>query len=358
MDKEFTKEHSAAVKGFAVLLLLFYHLFHEEETVLSLGVDYAPLSLNTLLTASGFGNICVAVFVFLSGYGIAKGILKQEHTDARMVYRQAASRFLKLMLNFLALYLSVSMFWWSCFDYASLYGEGKQGILCMLTDALGLNDFFGTPTLNITWWYMSLAYMLIFIIPLLTWLVGKIGYPMLILIFMLPVAVPMEEGLTGYLFTAALGVCAAYGRWPGKLMRMKLHPALQWAVGLVSLVLCVLIRSNYIVSEYYLQIVDALIALFLVWFAGVLLYSVPVLGKVLRVIGKYSMNIYLVHTFFYLILWQGFIYRFRYMALILLALLLASLAYSVVLECLKKALGFYRLVDKVQARLCRVEEVD
>ncbi|MCD7751855.1 MAG: acyltransferase [Lachnospiraceae bacterium] len=351
MDREFTKEHSAAVRGVAILLLLFYHLFHEEQTVLSMGVDYSPLSMSTLLTVSGFGNVCVAVFVFLSGYGIAKGILKQEHPDARMVYGQATARFFKLMLNFLTMYLSVNLIWWSCFDYASLYGEGKQGALCMLTDALGLSDFFGTPTLNITWWYMSLAYMLIFLIPVLTWLVKKIGYPVLILVIMLPVAVQMEEGISRYLFTAALGVCAAYGGWLEKLMRLNMHLTLQWAAGIVGFFFCILLRSNYVVSEYYLQIVDAFIALFIIWFAGVLLCMVPVLGSVLRFIGKYSMNIYLVHTFFYLILWQRYIYQFRYMGLILLALLIASLAYSVVLECLKKALGFYRLTGRIQERL-------
>ncbi len=262
MDKEFTKERTAAVKGFAILLLLFYHLFHEEETLLSMGVEYAPLSMDALLTISDFGNICVAVFVFLSGYGIAKGIWKQGNPDARAVYGQATARFFKLMLNFLPLYLSVNIFWWSCFDYASLYGEGKQGILCMLTDALGLNEFFGTPTLNMTWWYMELAYILIFIIPLLTWLVQKISYPALILALMLPAAVQLDEGAAKYLFTATLGVCAAYGRWPERLMKLKTHWLLQWAAGLVGFILCVLIRSNYVVSEYYQSIADALIAFF------------------------------------------------------------------------------------------------
>ncbi|MCD8067433.1 MAG: hypothetical protein LUE87_00795, partial [Lachnospiraceae bacterium] len=78
-----------------------------------------------------------------------------------------------------------------------------------------------------------------------------------------------------------------------------------------------------------------------------LLYSVPVLGRVLGVIGRYSMNIYMVHTFFYMILWQKYIYQFRYAALIVLALLMVSFVYSVVLECLKKALGFYGLLEKL-----------
>ncbi|MCD8131786.1 MAG: acyltransferase [Lachnospiraceae bacterium] len=347
MEKEFTKEHSGAVKGFAIILLLIYHLFEEKETVISMGVDYRPLSMDTLLMLSDFGNICVAVFVFLSAYGIVKGLSAQQDVDMREAYRQATARFFRLMANFAALYVSVNLMWWSRFDYASLYGAGKQGILCMLTDALALSDFFGTPTLNMTWWYMKLAYLLIFLAPLLFLTVKKIGYPALLLAFFVPVAVPMEEGLTRYLFTAMLGVCAAYGGWMERLMNLKLPMALQWIIGLAGLAISVIVRYNFMVAEYYIQIADGLIAVFLVYFAGVLLYSVPVLGRVLGVIGRYSMNIYMVHTFFYMILWQKYIYQFRYAVLIVLALLMVSFVYSVVLECLKKALGFYGLLGKL-----------
>ena len=52
-------------------------------------------------------------------------------------------------------------------------------------------------------------------------------------------------------------------------------------------------------------------------------------------VNMYSMNIYLVHTFFYMSLWRDFIYRFKYAGLIFLALLATTLLYSVVLEFLK-----------------------
>ena len=71
MQKQFTKEHSFVVKGVAILLLLMYHLFEHEQQVTGLEVNYSPFPLSGFLLVTGFGNICVAVFVFLTAFGIA-----------------------------------------------------------------------------------------------------------------------------------------------------------------------------------------------------------------------------------------------------------------------------------------------
>ena len=349
MQKDFTKAHSNMAKGLAILLLLAYHLFGEEETLVSMGVNHAPFSQEGFLRFSGFGNVCVSVFVFLTAFGIATGLLAQKGALSgpafwEKAYRQAAKRFLRLMLNFAILYASVNLLWWHKFDYASLYGAGEQGALLMLTDALGLSMFFGTPTLNATWWYMEIAYILIFLIPFLTWLTEKIGYPILLLAFFLPSAVAVQPDLRRYLFVAAFGVCAAYGKWPDRLLNLKLHPAAQWAAGTIGFFLCVLIRQNYVVHEYYIHLADAPLSLFLIFLAAALIGSLPVPGKALAFIGKHSMNIYLVHTFFYLILWRQYIYRFRYAGITFLLLLAVCLLYSVALETIKRIAG--RVISK------------
>ena len=347
MQKQFTKNHSNMAKGLAILLLLAYHLFESEELIVSLEVNHAPFSRESFLLFSGFGNICVSVFVFLTAFGIATGLLSQKETPDlfwKTAYSQAAKRFFRLMLNFAILYGSVNLLWWYKFDYQSLYGADKQGALLLLTDGLGLSMFFGTPTLNNTWWYMEIAYILIFLVPFLTWLTEKIGYPVLLIAFFLPHAVTVEPDLRRYLFVAVFGVCAAYGKWPERLLNLKFHPAFQWLTGIVGFVLCVLIRQNFAVHEYYLHLVDAPIALFLVYVATALLGSLPVLKKALAFLGKYSMNIYLVHTFFYQILWQQYIYHFRYAGITFLLLLSACLFYSAILETVKKA-----------ARLCMLK---
>lgn len=336
MKKQFTKERTNVVKGLAIILLLMYHLFENENLVTSLGVKYAPFALEDFLTFTGFGNICVAVFVFLTGYGISKGLYTQESITAKAAYGQATKRFLKLMGNFTALFVSVNVLWFKYFDYTSLYGQGKQGILHALTDATGFSVVLGTPTLTLTWWYMELAYILIFLVPVLAFLTKKIGYPVILLAILAPNVLQMGDDMNRYLFTAVLGVAAAYGNWPDKLLNLKFNKVLCWISGIAAFVLCVLVRQNAAVKASYLYLVDAPVALVLVYVGGVLLASIPVLNKVLEFIGKHSMNIYLVHTFFYMMLWQKFIYSFTYAPVIVLVLLVVCLLYSVVLEIVKK----------------------
>lgn len=336
MEREFSRKASNIVKGMAILFLLNYHLFSEAAAVAELGVDYRPFPQEVFLAFSRFGNISVAVFVFLTAFGITKGLLGQEGIEPRDMYRQAVRRMLKLMVNFFALFASVTLLWWHWFDYASLYGEGKQGFLYMLADAAGLAQILDTPTLNMTWWYMEIAYVLIFLVPALCILVRKVGYSLLPLVFFLPVVLSFNPDISRYLFTAAVGVCAAYGSWMDKLLNVKAHPVLRWAAGGAGLVLCVMIRQNYFVQERFLHLADAGIAVFFAWFSLALFGSVPVIKRILEFIGKHSMNIYMVHTFFYLILWRSYIYAFRYAGAILVALLLASLLWSVALEWVKK----------------------
>ena len=78
MQQIFDKEKSKEVKGLAILFLLAYHLFESADLVNSMGVNYAPFSLENFLLVTGFGNVCVSVFVFLTAYGISVGIWKQE----------------------------------------------------------------------------------------------------------------------------------------------------------------------------------------------------------------------------------------------------------------------------------------
>lgn len=336
MTRQFKKENSLVVKGFAILLLLTYHLFESEQLVTSMGVDYSPFSLSTFLTFTGFGNICVAVFVFLTCFGIAAGLLAQPALTVQEMYAQAVKRFFRLMKNFAVLYVSVNLLWWYKFDYKSLYGLGKQGVLHLVTDALGLSMFFDTPTLNMTWWYMELAYIWIFLVPILVYAVQKTGYAALIMAVFAPSVLSFSPDMKRYLFTAVVGVCAAYGGWPDKLMNLKLPKVLQWAAGIAGFIICVLVRQNFAVQEHYVHIADGMVAVFLVYVAGVLLADIPVVHKLLAWIGKHSMNIYLVHTFFYMSLWQKFIYRFHAAWATLLLLLVVTLGYSVCLETAKR----------------------
>lgn len=348
MKREFTKEDTLAVKGMAILALLFYHLFEHYERVTTLGVDYRPLSLDHFLLLSGFGNICVAVFAFLSAYGIVKGIRAGEKKDGEpgipVMYRQALKRYLKLTANFLAMFAGVNLLWFSKFHYGELYGTGWQGMLYALLDAFGLAGTYKTPTINETWWYMELAILIIFLVPLIYLVAKKMGNYTILLGILLPIVVDLNPDVKRYYFVVLLGVMAAYGDWFERLFSLKAPLTVQAAAGVVLMAGCILVRQNYVVYHEFGYLVDAPIALFFAWFGGRLLSGLRGVGSVLKFLGRHSMNLYFVHTFFYMAIYQEFIYSFRYAGLIFLMLLICSLGFSLILEALKKLLGYEKLL--------------
>ena len=323
-------------KGMAILLLLFYHLFYEEHVITELQVNYAPISRDIFLMGAGFGNICVAIFVMITAYGITKSILCVPEMNLSTAYEQAYGRFLRLMGGFVWLYISAVVIWFGKFDLQSLYGKGKQGVILLLCDGMGIAQVIGSPTLNETWWYMALAYAFIFLIPVLAFCVKKTGIVLLPAVFFLPMMITLNSDMGRYLFVAVFGVCAAYGNWFEKVLNLRLHAVWKWGIGLMGFVLCVLIRQNAVVKDYLADYVDAPIAFFLICFAVMLPGSIPGVRQCLSFIGKHSMNIYLVHTFFYLILYRNFVYGFGHAGIIFVILLLVSLAYSVGLEMVKE----------------------
>ena len=62
-----TREESQEIKGIAILLMLFHHLFAFSDRIPN-GLHYS----NFTVTLAKFGNVCVPIFLFISGYGLAK----------------------------------------------------------------------------------------------------------------------------------------------------------------------------------------------------------------------------------------------------------------------------------------------
>ncbi|MBQ1488740.1 MAG: acyltransferase family protein, partial [Lachnospiraceae bacterium] len=178
-NRTFPKQSSDMAKGIAILFMLFYHLFSVPTDNAIMQVNYSPLSEDVFLTIAKFGNICVPVFIFLTSYGISRKIFAKDDMTLKEAYNGTWKRAGMLLLRFLFMFAFVNLIWFRCFNYALCYGEGKQGVLAFITDALGLSHFFGTPSLNMTWWYMSVAYTLVFIVPVLAYLCKKTGSPFL-----------------------------------------------------------------------------------------------------------------------------------------------------------------------------------
>lgn len=70
--KLFRREDTKLVKGFAILLMLYHHLFafpnriQDGSSYISL---FSVLGIDSAELLGLFGKMCVALFLFLGGYG-------------------------------------------------------------------------------------------------------------------------------------------------------------------------------------------------------------------------------------------------------------------------------------------------
>lgn len=335
-QKIFTKEYTNIVKGFAIIMLLLYHLFGNVYELGAMGVICEPLSYEVFSVICGFGNICVSIFVFLTAYGISKSIDIRSDIDGKLLCGQAFKRAGRLMVQFFLLYLSVVLVMHPHLNFKAYYGEGGGGFVQMLVDSLGLSHFFSTKMMNITWWYMEIAYLLIFLVPFLCVLYKKTGIYLILVMYVFPFLIPINGDVLRYLLVAVAGVCAAYGGWIEKAMNGKLPLVLKWLIGILGLALCVYVREKRIIQDGFLNLADPVIVVFITCTISVTIGSVPVVRTIFAFLGRHSMNIFLVHTFFYLLIWRAEIYQFKYAIVTFLLLLSVSLLYSVCLEAVKK----------------------
>ena len=74
------KRESTIAKGLAVAMMLFHHLFLNEQEIISHGGNLTLLFLNQdqLITIAQSFKVCVSVFVLISGYGMC---LKLRHIN-------------------------------------------------------------------------------------------------------------------------------------------------------------------------------------------------------------------------------------------------------------------------------------
>ena len=92
---ELSLKDTNILKGIALLLLLLHHLFFIQNGLYD---DIHLYENHFLVNELGkFGKLCVAIFVFLSGYGLTIQTNKNHEFELREFYKR---RFTKLYLNY------------------------------------------------------------------------------------------------------------------------------------------------------------------------------------------------------------------------------------------------------------------
>lgn len=356
---KFSKEHSLIVKGVLIIFMLTHHLFLNTAVYESKQLITLIHNLDNWENYVIFFKICVSGFVFISAYGIAEQISglysRDVETSSKKMLGYAIGRWQHLWFSFVFIYILAILYtrFFTSSSITRLYSnEDGFSLGYILIDMLGLADWFSTPTLNVTWWYMPLAIFLIFLVPIFYIIYKKAGF------LAIPFLLLLVGGMYGgnYLRVALWGIIcqnekiferlhAAGGTKPKTLV-------IKFCICILAIVL---LGSTTIHTGLWIRI-SGIWTFLIVYFCYEFITRIFLLREILKFFGKHSMNIFLIHTFIYYYWYQDFIYAFKWDVLIVVMLLFISLISSVAIEKVKEILKYPECVKSMITGCAKILE--
>lgn len=361
VSSAFTKQDTLKLKGLAIILLVIHHCFLAPDRYEGQEVIFFPFSERKFNFIALSFKICVALFLFISAYGITisyKRKFSDYNFSAKESEKAILRRLIKMLSGFLFIFILAQIYSVLIIRggrYSFVYGSGLVGALYCLIDALGLAELFCTPTFLATFWYMSLATIAVILIPIMIKVYRRFG---ILSVLMVSVLIrmffkPMPEAhycyLPDYLFCVGTGIWSADIDVIGQIDRKRLfgnsvsNRIAKLLIILVIGAVVMYLRQKTIYST--LQAVwDGIIPILTCYLIHAYLGRIPAINNLLSFIGKHSMNIFLIHNFIRILWYYDFTYSFRYWWLITIVLLTISIILSILVEQLKKFIKYNEAV--------------
>lgn len=364
---KFTKEHTMQMKGIAIIILLFHHCFLNaqrwatvpyEKLATTKGwgyypISFAPFSSHTIQYLASFSKICVAMFVFMTGYGMWVSYESQKKKTTMSNYIK--KRMVTLMTGFLIIFAVTEILAIPTGRFIEVYGHDFRSVVYMIIDALGLAKLLGTPLFCLTWWYMSLAIVLIMIFPFVHSMMEKYQWIVVVASIIVPRACGFGQStdLFRYLLAYTLGMYFAQhdllARIKEKFMEQNVAgKLLSLIVSLIGLAVIIKCRQNAWIGWKYLDFWDGFAAMYVIVISYIYILNGKWIVKGLGFLGKHSMNIFLIHSFYRDVFFHKFTYSFYYAWLDYIVLMAISLVTSIVLEWFKKLIRYEKFIDWVK----------
>ena len=364
---KFTKEHTMQMKGIAIIILLFHHCFLNaqrwatvpyEKLATTKGwgyypISFAPFSSHTIQYLASFSKICVAMFVFMTGYGMWVSYESQKKKTTMSNYIK--KRMVTLMTGFLIIFAVTEILAIPTGRFIEVYGHDFRSVVYMIIDALGLAKLLGTPLFCLTWWYMSLAIVLIMIFPFVHSMMEKYQWVVVVASIIVPRACGFGQStdLFRYLLAYTLGMYFAQhdllARIKERFMEQNMAgKLLSLIVSLIGLAVIIKCRQNAWIGWKYLDFWDGFAAMYVIVISYIYILNGKWIVKGLGFLGKHSMNIFLIHSFYRDVFFHKFTYSFYYAWLDYIVLMAISLVTSMVLEWFKKLIRYEKFIDWVK----------
>ena len=327
----FTKEHTKIAKGVAILLMLTHHLFAFPDRI---HLDQGYISLfsiggnNIEFIMGVFGNICVSMYIFLSGYGIYMSSLK----NGKITLKDSFKRLKKLYINYWIVFIIFV-------PIGFIFFNKELNIREFILNFVGWSSSY-----NGEWWFFKLYVELILLVPILKHLVNDSLFKSIVnitvvLLFSKVIEYGINMGIDKFIPSLILYevhdilfwqacffigyICAKFDIYSKVLnLFIKIRIDNKTIYALLPIVLIFIrIKSG---GRLY---IDFILTPILIFCTVNLLYD-SVLHKLFILLGEHSTNMWLTHSFFCYTYFQWLVFKPRISVIILVWLVILSLGSS------------------------------
>ncbi len=335
-----TKEDTLHFKGVAILGMVLLHLFCRLGNL-----PYTPLiwieDVPLIYYVGLFGDMCVPIYCFCSGY--AHYLLKRK--QPQQYFHRIPGKIFRFLVNYWIVVILFSVLGLIFDESGSIPGSLGTFVGNMLVVGMSYNG---------AWWFVTTYLFLLILSPLSFRITEKVPGAILALIsgvvygvaylFRFNFQITLGNTVLNWLwnqlvllgtsqFPYFLGMLAFKYRIPEKLrgyFNGRKHGFLKLAV-MIGLPLAAFIGHS-IVQSMIVAPITAMIVLMSLTLADLPKW----LSSGLAFLGRHSTNIWFVHMFFYLTLFEGLVFYAKYPLLIALFMFAICIGVSYIIELIYK----------------------
>ncbi|MGX3021940.1 acyltransferase family protein [Ursidibacter sp. B-7004-1] len=321
-----TKEQSNFIKGIAICLMLFHHLFtYSERFPSQVEIIWLSNSFHYERYLGEVGKYCIPLFLFISGYGFANN--KKERANQKYYLNKIYLFFIAYWLVF-SIFIPLSYFFSS---HAFVTLNAKEFML----NFLGVSDSF-----NREWWFVSLYLVMLSITPLLFIMRNQLLPVFAIsgLLYGLSFDNPKMYNILFWQPAYVLGFYVGINREYMLKIYNNTHYRFWLSISSAAFLILGLLWRDWDCMPFF-------VIFFVLWIRIIFGFSPPILRRLIEHIGCNSLFIWLTHSFYCYHFAKEFIYSPRYTMLIFINLLVVSYLSALILNYI-----YVNIICKLKAK--------
>lgn len=356
-EYHFTKSHTQLAKGIAIILMVIHHLFRFPDRLHNVSyISIIPFfhinNINIEFILGEFGKICVAMYLFLSGYGLYISYLNKKSFS----FKKSIKKMISILINYWVIFIifvPIGLIW---------YNDNPQYNFKLINFIA--NFFTLRSSYNYEWWFLRLYIELLLLFPIIKHILKK--------------KVIFSIGISIFLYIISIGSDVLFKLFPqisciqNTLIYSDIQKILIWQIvfctgcltakynlfkamneflfskrlnnnycNIITIVIIMAVRiSSTIVFKFigkgYETNINAtdidflLVPIFILCCTNIFYNSKS--RKILLILGKHSTNIWLTHTFFAYYYFQKIVFFPKLSVLILIWLLILSMFTSIIID--------------------------